>query len=717
MGYLYMDTMPLFGMRKNYLPISLIVLMLHTIAYCQQRPLGMLVIPSSLATAEKINLNYTSYYTLGYEPLVGDPVMEPGSWDGFTDKIRIWIRMRLSFTRPTKFVIYKEGKGVVKTISGIPDSRVELSALSVHVPVSYKGTVLKTLVFQFGFDNFGNLKAEDELFIPASLLKNYDKVGTATKIAGGTKEEITNIFNGLSFGNVTVSHFGYFKFAEQAKTEAGILNDAELAARKKEADDKKAADDKKRAEDKKKADDELRKKQAADEAEKKKADAKAADEKNSAATRTGAGSTSGTRVTIGASGSGSSSGGSSATGTTGKATPEIGVGPDGKYYRKGADGAYKQVSYEEYQAVKKQNAAAKAGASSAATTTAAEQNAAAGAAAQQKLQSMTDNFINQQKESQRKSDERMALSMQTYYAAEAVRNGKANLANLSSLSGNYSSIEELEAEFNEKYYSINSEVESLNAARDQQLQATYNQLYSDASETDKAVGQAAVAIGGFINGLKADKEKKEAREALQRQRQQAKAEIEAKRRAAMISLRTKFFGEFPDGGVPLSSHKVTVDELYFFSYVCDKDKVGADYAVIAVSNVFPIARYGDGTWPFKTSVVGDIKKTGATGTVTLVGYYADKNMADQMRTSFLNLAEKCKLGTKDIAYKGKKSSGGGGDFWGNSTGKKAVAAGSDSTVIVPAVKKADDFWQTGGAKKEKTDSTKKAVKKDDFWNN
>lgn len=711
-------------MTKYFLPIPLFVLVFSTITWSQQRTLGMLAIPSSLANGKEVRA-YTGarFYTMGYEPMVGDAAMEPGSWDGFEDKIRIWLKLSLSFNRSTKFTIYKQGgREVQKTITGTPDPDVQMSALSVQIPVSYKGTALKTLTFHFGFDKLGNLKTETDLFIPASLLKNYDKVGTANKIAGGGKEDIATIFNGLSFGNITVTHFEYFKFGERLTTETTTLTEAEVAARKKADADKKKADD-----DKRKADDEEKKKKlAADEAAKKKAADEAAAKDKTTGAKTGSGgggSSAGLTVTGSSSGGASSGGGSSAGGRTGgttaTSTPEFGKGPDGNYYRKGADGKYKQISTEEYQQLKQQKAGASGGGSTSGGLTKQQQDAQLLANTQQKLQSMTDDFYARQAESQRKAEQFSANLAQSFYAAEAIRSGKANLANASSLTGNYSSVEELEAEFAQKYASISGEVENIANARNQQLQATYNAFYSDASASDKAIGQAATQIGSYINNMRAEKEEQRAKEELRRQREEQRARIEARRKEAMIQLRKGFFNEFPDGGVPLSGHKVVTNELYFFSYVFDKTKIDAGPASVKVSNVFPIARYGDGTWPFKNNVVADVKKAAAgEGPVTLVGYYTTKEMADNMRTSFLNLASRCQITAKDIAYKGKKSSGGTAtDFWGNAP-KKTKAAGDSTATAEPVKKKADDdFWQTGAVKKAAADTTRKAVKKDDFWNN
>lgn len=715
-------------MTKYFLPIPLFVLLVNTIAYCQQKPLGMLTVPASLANGKEVRAySLAKYYTMGYDPMVGDAVIEPGMWDGFEDKIRIWLKLSLTFTRSTKFVIYKEGRVVQKTITGTPDPAVQMSALSVKIPVSYKGTVLKTLEFHFGFDKLGSLNTSTDIFIPASLLKNYDKVGNATKIAGGGKEDIANIFNGLTFGNMTVTHFEYFKFSEELTAETTKLVEADVAARKKAEEERVKAD----AEKRKAEEEEKKKKLALEEAAKKKAaDEKAEKEKGTGATTGSGGSSTGLTITgssaAGGSSSGSSSvGGSTAggktTGSTTASTPEFGKGPDGNYYRKGADGKYKQISTEEYQSLKSQRTSATGGSAGATGgPTKQQQDAQLLASTQQKLQAMTDDFYAKQAESQRKAEQFSANMLQSYYAAEAVRTGKASLKEASSLTGSYNTVEELEAEFDQKYASISAEVENLTQARNQQLQSAYNSLYSDASASSQAIGQAATQLGSYLNNIRAEKEERRAKEELQRQRNEQKARIEARKREALIALRKGFFNEFPDGGVPLSGHKVTVNELYFFSYVFDKNKIDAGPASVKVSNVFPIARYGDGTWPFKNNVVGDVKKAAAgEGPVTLVGYYATKEMADNMRTSFLNLASRSQIAVKDIAYKGKKAaSGAATDFWGNGVKTTAKTSGDSTVVTVPVKKKTDDdFWNTGGSKKAAADTTKKAVKKDDFWNN
>ena len=190
----------------------------------------------------------------------------------------------------------------------------------------------------------------------------------------------------------------------------------------------------------------------------------------------------------------------------------------------------------------------------------------------------------------------------------------------------------------------------------------------------------------------------------------------------MLQMRNGFISQFPDGGVPLSSHKVSVNELYFFSYTFDKSTMSAANPPVHVTNVFSISRYGDGTWPFKNTMVNELKKLGGAGTVTIMGYYTTKDLAEEMRASFLRLAGKCGIAVKETNYKGKKASGSssGNDFWDNSGSKKTKTPAKTKTNAD------DDFWETGNGKTNNTNdepdvippSKKPSPKKDDdFWNN
>ncbi|HEY0667647.1 MAG TPA: hypothetical protein VGD22_05695 [Sphingobacteriaceae bacterium] len=357
---------------------------------------------------------------------------------------------------------------------------------------------------------------------------------------------------------------------------------------------------------------------------------------------------------------------------------------DGGYFHRGADGKFREVSAQEYETAKKAVATS--------SSQAQQEKAQPKFTAEQIGTMASKNFTDQVAENNAvydKIDRQFDMYKQNFYHAEAIRNGKQNLTGLSRLEGNYSSVQELEAEFNQKYYSIRSEVNNLEQARNARLSNGVNNTFNGNS-TEQAIGQGMELIGGMINSAQAAKERKEAQTALKLERDQQLAAMETAKTNARIVLRTKLVQSFPNGGTPLSSHKVTLPQVYVFAYVNDKATIYNQQALVSVSNVFPVQQYADGTYPFKTTVLNKLKGY-APGEITLVGYYGDKERAEEMRNAFINLAAKSELTVKPFTVK--------------------TVPGSTS----PGVKgTTGDFWETG--KKAVSDTTK-AEKKADFWNN
>jgi hypothetical protein len=58
--------------------------------------------------------------------------------------------------------------------------------------------------------------------------------------------------------------------------------------------------------------------------------------------------------------------------------------------------------------------------------------------------------------------------------------------------------------------------------------------------------------------------------------------------------------------------------LYFFSYVFDRAQIGDRSPTIVVTNVFPLARLPDGSWPLKPIIDGEIRRA-SPGENVLVG--------------------------------------------------------------------------------------------------
>ena len=307
--------------------------------------------------------------------------------------------------------------------------------------------------------------------------------------------------------------------------------------------------------------------------------------------------------------------------------------------------------------------------------------------------------------------EKVIARGRTFYTAQALSDAKSQFAGAATLDGNYNSVEELEAAFNEKYNAISSNTEALNSARNQHLQSNYEASFAGADAKGQAIGQTIVAVGTFFNQLQSEKEEKQAKQALKEQKEQELARINANKKAAVVGLRQSLLAQFPEGGLPLSSHKVDAGQLYFFAYAYKPGQVTADNPAIAISNVFTLARYADGGWPFKKVLKDDLSaKMAGKGEVVLVGYYMDRGTAEEMQASFKSMVNKTGYVVQDVFYKGRASSGAatgtGNDYWGTeggNTSSKPVQRNSE-----------DDYWSAGGSSSKSTQQVS-AGGEDDYW--
>lgn len=316
------------------------------------------------------------------------------------------------------------------------------------------------------------------------------------------------------------------------------------------------------------------------------------------------------------------------------------------------------------------------------------------------------------------------LAQYSYYTQATLNDASDNLESNSRLSGNYSTIEELEAEFYQKQRDLDQSIEDLTAAQNANLSANYEVYSPYRDERTEAIGQTVVGIITIINDAQVEREKREAQAALQRQKEEAQAEILRREEEIRISKRESFLSQFPAGGIPLSSHKVTTNILYFFAYTFDSEDISSIYPSISVTNVFPIAQYSDGTWPFLATILAELEKAGDGNPLTLVGYYSTEEMAIQMSESFVRLAGISDLSVSNFEYNGKPlksgASNNGADFWGTPTPSTVTKPQTEEKVVQPKAN-TEDFW--GEPLKTQGKSTTEKVpptnvpenNQNDFW--
>jgi hypothetical protein len=363
--------------------------------------------------------------------------------------------------------------------------------------------------------------------------------------------------------------------------------------------------------------------------------------------------------------------------------PEFFRTTDGKYYNKQGDNI-QEVSYDDYMALKKQKSDEK-------TT---QQNNANKLTPQQQQKAVDDIMTKIKSDQQRQKDFEKDLVNKTNQFTSALaisaqgEETRRELKENSTMQGNYQSVEQLMADFNQKMANINSNVATLHEQRNAYVNSMSDAMYSDRGE--EAFNQGAKLIGTIINSAKEAKEKKEAQARLKAQKEAALARFQAEEVKLLTNIRTDLFKRFREGALPLSSSKLEASTIYYFVYAYNPAQIGSKEAVLYVSNVFAVDRYSDGTWPFKTAITNDLSKLTPYSEV-LHGYYLSKEEAESMRKGMTDIFVKTGGSTTALTYKGKASSGsskmGSTDFWEN--GSKPTSD-SKSKEKKPVIK--DDFW-------------------------
>lgn len=311
-------------------------------------------------------------------------------------------------------------------------------------------------------------------------------------------------------------------------------------------------------------------------------------------------------------------------------------------------------------------------------------------AQQQAIETVKNNIENRARESKEFESNMVSKAtglVQSFYQGEAARNSYDNINSLSKLNGKYNSIEDLERDFRAQYSQINEETTNFVTAKT----ASYNSYFNTTSSTtanEATANEAAKLLGGIITDIQANNAKKKAREQLEKQKAIRLKEIETAKINNRIILRTKLVESFPNGGLPLSTHNLNVSEVFLFAYITDEKSFQNEKSEVAISNVFTVTKYSDGTFPYKTTVLNKLKGLG-NGDVTIVGYYTDENTAKKMHRTFVEFAVKTNMNVNNFTVKNEET----------------VSAAKNET--------SQDFWESGNKEQSKKE---KEQKKSDFWN-
>lgn len=273
---------------------------------------------------------------------------------------------------------------------------------------------------------------------------------------------------------------------------------------------------------------------------------------------------------------------------------------------------------------------------------------------------------------------------------QGIEANKQRLNEVSQLSGNYNSIEEIEKEFASKMSSIKGITNSIESQQNSKLNYAVASKFN-ANPTEMAVGQGIKLVGSIINGAKAAKDAREAAEALRLQKEAEIKRFEEEKRKAILGMRNELFKKFPDGNPPPPGFKTDKSIIYFFSYITEKSKIEEPIPSIVVTSIFPVEKFEDGTFPYKSTILNKLNGL-APGNISIVGHFDNPERAEEIRKLFVRLSESSQFNVRQVQLK---------------------------TNIKPAtgspVRSSADFWENG----KKPDSTldKKKIKKDSFWEN
>jgi hypothetical protein len=286
------------------------------------------------------------------------------------------------------------------------------------------------------------------------------------------------------------------------------------------------------------------------------------------------------------------------------------------------------------------------------------------------------------------------MMVQNYYHGEAIKDGLQQMYDLSMLSGNFSSIQEI----NQQYYNQRSQLNGIAEEVDYHRQAAISNYVNATTDwsnpTDVAISQGVGTLAGYASTLKSQADENRAKAELDYQRKLQIEKLKDMRRDQRLTV----FEQFKEGGVPLTYHKVTAKSLYFFIYCFDSMALREENTNVTVSKVFKVDQYNDGTYIFKSQLIKKIQSQFNQNFV-LVGYFIDSMKADLAQQSFVSSCKQtnCSI-IQEVIIKMKNTAGTSGtvDFWeipSPNNGNNIKSESNKSKLNENKQQPLDDFWK------------------------
>ncbi len=284
----------------------------------------------------------------------------------------------------------------------------------------------------------------------------------------------------------------------------------------------------------------------------------------------------------------------------------------------------------------------------------------------------TNNDVKPLSDFEKKLDNAVAVGQQleqSFYSMQEVDKNRNELNELSSLKGNFNSVEEIENAFQKKFNqiaaSVDKTVESENAAMMNNA-STMNQL----SGGDELMAQGVGLIAGLLNTIGAEERRREYEERLRLQKEEQISRFKAMKASQVVAVREALLQNFPDGGLPASSKSIDNQVIYFFSYSTNQYALLKEKPDLYVTNVFEVTRSQGDMWSFKNALIKDLQTHFNNENIPrILGFFTSLKDANSLRDSFLYLASQCDFNLKFLTYSNKTKTttndDSNNDFWKN----------------------------------------------------
>jgi len=167
---------------------------------------------------------------------------------------------------------------------------------------------------------------------------------------------------------------------------------------------------------------------------------------------------------------------------------------------------------------------------------------------------------------------------------------------------------------------------------------------SSADIMSEGINNVAGLLGNMAEQNRIDRER---RDAERRQQQEAERIQRLKiqnRKAALMN--------FKEGSLPMSLSNVNGNTIYYFFISYDSSQVSDEYQRIYISNVFPVMRYSDDTWPSKSTIQKEINDLTPRREI-LIGWFDYNSDAEESRKKFITDFTYYDGSIREVKYEGK----------------------------------------------------------------